>query len=110
MQKTVYLLIFMCFLGLCPGFAKDDEPVVSTQGIEIDESIAKSKPSTEQKNEQKQIKNRSKKYMKVKHKTIKQDQKRTIKQKELEYLENRLEVKKQKLELLNPTTEKGEKE
>ena len=87
--------------------AKDSEPVLSTQGIELDNNIEKSKPSPKQKNEQKQIKNRSKKYIKYKKNLNKQDFKRTKKQKELEYLEKRLEAKKNKLKTLTSNQEKG---
>lgn len=90
--------------------AKDSEPVLSTQGLELDDNIAKSKLTTEQKTEQKQIKNRSKKYIKYKKNLKKQDFKRTKKQKELEYLEKRLEAKKNKLKTLTSNQEKGEVE
>ena len=90
--------------------AKDSEPVLSTQGIEVDNSIEKSKPTTEQKNEQKQLKNRSNKYIKHKKELKKQDFKRTKKQQELEYLEKRLEAKKNKLKSLTSDQQKGEVE
>ncbi|MGN0030989.1 MAG: hypothetical protein ACI37Q_03445 [Candidatus Gastranaerophilaceae bacterium] len=112
MQKLFICLIFMCIMFGVAAFAKDtQDPAISTQGIDIDQNVTKSKPTSEQKNEQKQSKNRSKKYLELKRKTQKQDYKRTIKQKELEYMEKRLEVKKNKLELLNSnSTSKGEKE
>ena len=108
------ILCLLVLLGI--GFnmpdcsAKDSEPVQYTQGIELDNSIEKSKPTPEQKNEQKQIKNRSKKYIKYKKNLKKQDFKRTKKQQELEYLEKRLEVKKNKLNSLTSDQEKGEVE
>ena len=108
------ILCLLVLLGI--GFnmpdcsAKDSEPVQSTQGIELDNSIEKSKPTPEQINEQKQIKNRSKKYIKYKKNLKKQDFKRTKKQQELEYLEKRLEVKKNKLNSLTSDQEKGEVE
>ena len=111
MQKICFWLIFVYFLAVPAVLAKNTEPVQSTQGIEIAPNIEKSKPTKIQKNEQKYTKNRSKKYIEAKQKIQKQDYKRTLKQKELEYLEKRLEVKKQKLELLNPdNSTKGEKE
>ena len=54
--------------------------------------------------------NRSKKYIKYKKNLKKQDFKRTKKQQELEYLEKRLEVKKNKLNSLTSDQEKGEVE
>ena len=108
------ILCFLVLLGIGLNMpdcsAKDSEPVLSTQGIELDSSIEKSKQTTEQKNEQKQIKNRSKKYIKHKKNLKKQDFKRTKKQQELEYLEKRLEVKKNKLNSLTSDQEKGEVE
>ena len=67
-----YILCLMCLLFCAislPVFAvRNSEPAVSTQGIELDDSIAKSKPSAQDKNEQKQNKNRSKLYIKNKKK------------------------------------------
>lgn len=109
MKKIFILLLFICLIITSATIAKEQDPVLSTQGIEIDQNVAKSKPTSKQKNEQKQIKNRSKKYIDLKRKTQKQDYKRTKKQKQLEYLEKRLEVKKYKLEQLeSKVEEKGE--
>ena len=110
MLKMILCLLVLLGIGLnmpdCS--AKDSEPVLSTQGIELDSSIEKSNQTTEQKNEQKQIKNRSKKYIKHKKNLKKQDYKRTKKQQELEYLEKRLEAKKNKLKSLTSDLQKGE--
>lgn len=112
MFKTILCLLVLLginfYIPVCN--AKDSEPVLSTQGIELDNNIEKSKPATEQKNEQKQIKNRSKKYIKYKKNLKKQDFKRTQKQQELEYLEKRLEAKKSKLKSLTSDQQKGEVE
>lgn len=60
--------------------------------------------------EQNHIKIRYKKYKKNKKDIKKQDFIRTKKQKELEYLEKRLETKKKRLENLTVDQAKGEKE
>jgi len=109
MYKLFFAVLLMNILWACPVLAKN-EPVQSTQGIELEQDIAKSKPDTVQKNEQKQQANRSKKYLKVQKQTAKETLKKKQKQRKLEYLQNRLEVKKQKLEQLDSTTLKGEKE
>jgi uncharacterized membrane protein YgaE (UPF0421/DUF939 family) len=95
-------------LTVNPVISADKEPAVSTEGIEnLDEGIANSKPDTEYKNEQKQQRNRSKKYMKYKNEIKKQNIKRDKAQKELEYLEKRLENKQQRVDSLSDE-EKGE--
>ena len=52
MLKMILCLLVLLGIGLnmpdCS--AKDSEPVLSTQGIELDSSIEKSKQTTEQKN------------------------------------------------------------
>lgn len=103
----IFLFVF-CPLSLAKDNANDN--VLSTQGLELDNNIEKSKPSTKDKNEQKQLKNRSKIYILNKKKLRNEENKRDIKQKELEYLENRLELKKNRMETLFPTVEKGESE
>jgi len=106
------LLILILFIGSAADCRtkKSDVPVQSTQGLEAESSkvIENSKPSKAEQNEQKQKQNRSKEYIKLKKQIKKHDIKRTEKQKELEYLEQRLELKKMKLELLNSGSEKGE--
>lgn len=92
------------------SFAKNNEPVISTQGIELDESVAKSKVTQDVKTEQKQNKNRSKVYLKKKKQIAKKEFLKRKKQQELEYFEKRLENKRLKLESLTPNPEKGEKE
>lgn len=104
----LFVLVLIQYPIVAVQAKSNDEPVQSTQGIDIDSSVENSKPSVEQKNEQKQSKNRLNKYLKAKKKIQKKDSKRRIKQKELEFLERRLELKKQKLEILNSGEEKGE--
>ncbi len=111
MLKKILCLLFLLGISyFSQVYAIKEEPILSTQGIEIDNSIEKSKPSTEQKNEQKQNKNRSNKYIKHKKALKKQEFKRVKKLQELEYLEKRLEVKKSKLQTLAPNPKKGEEE
>ena len=111
MKKSFLCLLVLFSFCLCTvSYAKNDEPVQSTQGIEIDQSIEKSKEPQDIKNEQKQKKNRSKIYLKKKKQIAKQERKKRKQQKELEYLEKRLESKKLKLESLTSDQVKGEKE
>ncbi len=93
----------------CAVLAKtQEEPAVSTQGVEnLEQTIDKSKPSVEQKNEQKAKKNRLNKYIKAKKQIRRQNLKKSKKQKELEFLEHRLEVKQKKLESMDSSVEKG---
>jgi hypothetical protein len=111
MLYRIFILTFIIVLGILtvnPVISSDKEPAVSTEGIEnLDEGIATSKPDTENKNEQKQQQNRSKKYMKYKNEINKQNIKRDKAQKELEYLEKRLENKQQRVDFLSDE-EKGE--
>ncbi len=111
MKKSfLYLLVLFSFCLCTVSYAKNDEPVQSTQGIEIDPSIEKSKEPQDIKNEQKQKKNRSKVYLKKKKQIRKQEYKKRFKQQELEHLEKRLENKKLELESLTSDQVKGEKE
>ena len=103
------LVLFSFALGsVC--YSKNNEPIVSTQGIEIEQNLDKTKEPQDVKNEQKQNKNRSKRYLKKKKQIVKQERKKRKQQKELEYLEKRLESKKLKLESLTSDQVKGEKE
>lgn len=107
---VVLILCFM-FLGFCPMVTADEaEPhkIQSTEGIELEQNIDKFRPSFHEKNEQIRSRRRYNKYIKTKEKIKKEDYKRTIKEKELEYLERRLEEKKNKLEKLFPENLKGE--
>ena len=97
-----FVLIIVCVLLGVPCFAKKaPEPVVSTQGIEIPQDVANSQMTKSEKNEQKALQSRSKKYKKQNLKKQKQER-------ELEYLKSRLEVKRNKLETRFPDYVKGE--
>lgn len=111
MKKSFLCLLVLFSFCICTvSYARNEEPVQSTQGIEIDQNIEKSKEPQDIKNEQKQKKNRSKIYLKKKKQIVKQERKKRKQQKELEYLEKRLESKKLKLESLTSDQVKGEKE
>jgi hypothetical protein len=109
MKKSFLCLLALLNFCLCSvSYAKNKEPVQSTQGIEIDQQVEKSKEPQDVKYEQKQKKNRSKVYLKKKKQIKKQEFKKKIKEQELEYLEKRLENKKLKLESLTSDQVKGE--
>ena len=111
MKKSFLCLLVLFSFCICTvSYARNEEPIQSTQGIEIDQNIEKSKEPQDIKNEQKQKKNRSKIYLKKKKQIVKQERKKRRQQKELEYLEKRLESKKLKLESLTSDQVKGEKE
>ncbi len=110
----LYLLVLVLFSGLSADCRtkKSEVPVQSTQGLEstTEQNLKTSEPSKEDKNEQKERQNRSNEYIKLKKKMLRHDIRRLHKEKELEYLEFRLELKKQKLESLGSEEEKGEDE
>ena len=108
-----YFLCLLLLFSFCVGniaYSKTDEPIMSTQGLEIDENIEKSKVPEDIKNEQKQRNKRSKIYLKKKKKIAKQEYKKKLRQKELEYIKKRLDNKKLKLETLTSDQVKGEEE
>lgn len=111
-MKKILLIIFL-FIGVSGVlvFAQEKHNVVSTQGIEnLDENVAKSKPSIEDKYDLKAKIKERKHYFKIKRAITKQDKLRTKQLNEIEYLEKRLEEKKQRLEVFNSTDKKGENE
>jgi len=75
------------------GLAKQQEPAISTEGIEFEQDIS-SKPEPEQKSDWRQKRKENRIYFKTKKAIKKQDYKRLKQQKKLEYLEKRLEIKK----------------
>ncbi len=107
-MKSFVLIIISVLLGV-PCFAKKaPEPVVSTQGIEISQDVANSQMTKSEKNEQKALQSRSKKYIKSNKNLKKQNLKKQKQERELEYLKSRLEVKRNKLETRFPDYVKGE--
>lgn len=104
-----FVLIIVCVLLGAPCFAKKaPEPVVSTQGIEISQDVANSQMTKSERNEQKALQSRSKKYIKNNKNLRKQNLKKQKQERELEYLKSRLEVKRNKLETRFPDYVKGE--
>ena len=104
-----FALIIVCVLLGVPCLAKKaPEPVVSTQGIEISQDVANSQMTKSEKNEQKALQSRSKKYIKNNKNLKKQNLKKQKQERELEYLKSRLEVKRNKLETRFPDYVKGE--
>ena len=104
-----FVLIIVCVLLGVPCFAKKaPEPVVSTQGIEISQDVANSQMTKSEKNEQKALQSRSKKYIKNNKNLKKQNLKKQKQERELEYLKSRLEIKRNKLETRFPDYVKGE--
>ena len=112
MLRVILSLTLIVYLFVVGSFslAKDEEPAISTHGIEKGEIKLNTNPSKEQKQEWKQKNKEKKKYFKNKRNIEKQTYKKHKKQQELEYLQKRLEAKQQKLKTLNPTDKKGEKE
>mgnify|MGYP006886758628 CR=1 FL=1 len=105
----MFVLIVICVLLGVPCLAKKTpESAVSTQGIEITQDVANSQMTKSEKNEQKALQNRSKKYIKNNKDLKKQNLKKQKQERELEYLKSRLEVKKNKLETRFPDYVKGE--
>ncbi len=114
MSRVISLLII---IGLCAILLSNaemkaqEEPVSSTEGFHLEQTITKTtKASKEDKNNWKQKRKENRAYFKTKHLIKKNDKKRTKKIQEIEYLEKRIELKKQQLETYQPTSEKGEKE
>lgn len=111
MLRVVIAFLLLIFLPVSTAFAfRAKEQVNSTQGVDIDSTITKTiGPSKEQKKEQRKKRRTSAEYLKKKKKIGKIDAKLQNKQRELEFLQNRLEIKKKKLEDLVPAdNEKGE--
>lgn len=112
MLKVVIVFLIIFSLSVPSVVAKQKEVVQSTQGVEVDNSVLKAvKPSAKQRKEQKVKQKKSSDFIKRKKQIMKQDAILDKKQKELEFLQNRLEIKKEKLDDMSLTRgEKGEKE
>ncbi|MBE7712123.1 MAG: hypothetical protein E7Z87_00080 [Cyanobacteria bacterium SIG26] len=115
MQKNGLCLFLTIMLLSFTGVTiakKAPESAVSTQGYETlsEQDFVNSQPSKVDKNEQKEAKNRLKKQMKLNKKIKKYELQKSKAQKEIKYLEKRLEIQKMKLEVLAPNSMKGEKE
>ena len=115
MQKfglCLLVVILMSGTGAQCRTKSADVPVKSTAGLKqiTSQNLKASAPTKKEKNEQKERQNRSNKYIKLRKKISKHDKTRLHKEKELEYLEYRLELKKEKLKMLGVEAPKGEKE
>lgn len=111
----ILVRILLCFIFVTVGLnvfalGVKKEPVKSTQGIEINDDIAKTiKPSAKQRKEQRKKKMDSDAYIKKKKKLDKLNLKKKMKQKELDFLQNRLDIKNQRLnEATSENEVKGE--
>lgn len=108
----VKLCLCLCILLLGVSdvvLAARKEPVKSTQGIEISQDVEKTlKTPAKQRKEQRRKKRNSDYYIKNKKQLDKLDMNKKMKQKELEFWQNRLEIKKQKLEDFTSSDRKGD--
>lgn len=107
------ILSIAIFFSICLNmsvFAKEEEPVLSTSGLETGEVTINTKPDKAQQQDWKLKRKQNKLYFKTKKAIEKREYKRNKLEKEAQYLQKRLEAKKQKLEILNPATVKGEEE
>lgn len=111
-MRFVKVLLSLCILLLGVSdfvLAAHKEPVKSTQGLDISQDVEKTinTPSKHRK-EQRRKKRNSDYYIKNKKQLDKLDMNKKMKQKELEFLQNRLEIKKQKLEDFTSSDRKGD--
>ncbi len=111
-MRFVKVLLSLCILLLGVSdfvLAARKEPVKSTQGIEISQDVEKTlKTPAKQRKEQRRKKRNSDYNIKNKKQLGKLDMNKKMKQKELEFWQNRLEIKKQKLEDFTSSDRKGD--
>lgn len=117
MKKFLVSIILVMFfaLGVCiaadntQNTTKVKEPKVqSTEGVDVtleDEKNMKSSAAKGDKKEANQKKKKRAKYLRNINKIEKQNNRKRIKNRDLEFYESRLEIKKNKLEKLNTKTE-----
>jgi len=113
MKKVLVYGIIFALLGSACALAKskkEKEPEVkSTQGVEVD--VQTSQKIVKSKNDKKPAKTKRKnrnKYAKYLKKVEGQKNKKRIKERDLKFYNERLELKKNKLEELNSEGKKGE--
>src|SRR5574344_9360 len=106
----VILCIIMIMYGTCV-YAEDtkSEDIKSTQGLEINKDVINSGKSQIDMSAYKSSRKATKKYLKRKKQIRKLDAKKDTKQRELEFLQKKLDVKKNKVEALSSDKKKGEK-
>lgn len=115
MKKVlVYIIVFALFYGItaCVAKAKTQEQLVqSTQGVEVNtETSKKITKSKNNKNPAKTKRKNRNKYIKTLKKVEKANNKKRIRNRNLDFLNEQLEIKKNKLEKLNSNVKKGENE
>lgn len=100
MKKFLVLFISLCLFSV-PCFA-NDEKAVSTEGVELDSSIVKTvnKQSAEDKKIYKQERKAKRQYLKNISSIKKMRENKRLKQRNLEFLNSRLQIQKNKLEVL----------
>ena len=105
----IYNIVLLCFWMLTIPCLAGDVPV-STQGLTLEEGIEKNIASDKiELVKLKQMKKMKKKYFKNVASLKSKNYKKDIKERDLEFYNNRLEIKKQKLEELNSNgSKKGE--
>lgn len=111
MQKFFVYGIIILVLISSMSWVNAEEEIQSTEGITLEEGISKtvSTPDKEYKKEIKQEKKAKNKYLKNISYIKKMRERKRIKQRDLEFLQKRLEVQKYKLEELTSDV-KGEEE
>ncbi len=117
MKKFLVSIVLVIFTASLVAIAQDSEQqttekvktpkVQSTEGVETDENIDKAinSSSKSDKREDNQKKKKRAKYLRNINKIEVQNNKKRLKNRDLEFLESRLELKKNKLEKLNTKTE-----
>lgn len=102
------IILFLGTIAAC-SIAKEQE-VTSTEGLVLEEGVSKNVKTTKQeKSEQrKELKNK-RKYEKNITLLKKYKEKKRIKERDLDFIQQRIEIKKQRLEeLTSPNSKKGE--
>ena len=113
MKKVLVYGIVFALIGSTCAFGKSkktNEPQIqSTQGIEVNSAISeKITKSKNNKNPAKVQRKNRKKYLRYVNKVDSAGMKKIKKERDLEFLNNQLKIKKHKLEELNSEVKKGE--
>ena len=111
MKRFFVYGIILLFLGtfVACSFAKEQE-VNSTEGLVLEENVSKNVRTTKQeKSEQRKELKTKRKYKKNISLIKKYKEKKRIKERDLDFIQQRIEIKKQKLEeLTSQNSKKGE--
>ena len=109
MFRVIFCILMLVVFGLTSemALAKQDQEIQSTQGYEFTQQ-EQTQLNKKTKNEQKSFSNRYNKVIRKKHELQRNETLKTKKEKELKYLESRLNTQKVKLESLSSKEEKGE--